>query len=119
MQDLKSTYITCPIDLKYSAERFNNYRPYVMAGVAPIFDLTSKNNQALKTKKGDCMIEVGLGCDFYLPYFKLIPELKFCFGLSNVIDKDRKDLNDKTLLKYTDAVDKISSKMVVLTLYFE
>ena len=65
------------------------------------------------------MIEVGLGCDFYLPYFKLIPELKFCFGLSNVIDKDRKDLNDKTLLKYTDAVDKISSKMVVLTLYFE
>ena len=119
MQDLKSTYITCPIDLKYSAERFNNYRPYIMAGVAPIFDLTSKNNQALKTKKGDCMIEVGLGCDFYLPYFKLIPELKFCFGLSNVIDKDRKDLNDKTLLKYTDAVDKISSKMVVLTLYFE
>ena len=118
MQDLKSTYITCPIDLKYSAERFNNYRPYIMAGVAPIFDLTSKNNQALKTKKGDCMIEVGLGCDFYLPYFKLIPELKFCFGLSNVIDKDRKDLNDKTLLKYTDAVDKISSKMVVLTLYF-
>ena len=65
------------------------------------------------------MIEVGFGCDFYLPYFKLIPELKFCFGLSNVIDKDRKDLNDKTLLKYTDAVDKITSKMVVLTLYFE
>lgn len=28
-QDMKSTYMALPIDLKVSAPRFNNYRPYV------------------------------------------------------------------------------------------
>ena len=32
-QDMKSTYISFPVDLKFSAERWNNYRPYVIAGV--------------------------------------------------------------------------------------
>lgn len=56
---------------------------------------------------------------FYLPYFKLIPELKFCFGLANLIKKDRKDLTDQSLLKFTQSVDKITSRMIVLTFYFE
>ena len=70
-------------------------------------------------KPFDCYVEVGLGCDFYLPYFKLIPELKFCFGLANLIKKDRKDLTDQSLLKFTQSVDKITSRMIVLTFYFE
>ena len=70
-------------------------------------------------KPFDCYVEVGLGCDFYLPYFKLIPELKFCFGLANLIKKERKDLTDQSLLKFTQSVDKITSRMIVLTFYFE
>ena len=35
-QQIKSTYMSCPFDLKFSAERFNNYRPYIMAGVNPM-----------------------------------------------------------------------------------
>ncbi|MDE8698385.1 PorT family protein, partial [Bacteroides cellulosilyticus] len=73
----------------------------------------------LLVKPFDCYVEVGLGCDFYLPYFKLIPELKFCFGLANLIKKDRKDLTDQSLLKFTQSVDKITSRMIVLTFYFE
>ena len=65
------------------------------------------------------MFEVGFGCDFYLPFFKLIPELKFAFSLVDVLDKDRKDLLDDNLLKYTQSVDKIVSKMIVLSFYFE
>lgn len=62
----------------------------------------------------------GLGCDFYLPYFKLIPELKFCFGLTDVIDHERKDLtDDPSKLKITQSIKKATSAMVVLTFYFE
>ena len=65
------------------------------------------------------MFEVGFGCDFYLPFFKLIPELKFAFSLVDVLDKDRKDLLDENYLKFTQSVDKVVTKMVVLTFYFE
>ena len=118
-QNIKSTYISMPLNLKISAPRFNNYRPYVITGINPTVDLTVKRNSPLLLKRFDCYFEIGLGCDFYLPFFKLIPELKFCFGLADLLQKDRKDLIDKSLLKFTNSVDRASSKMIVLTLYFE
>ncbi|MBR5846510.1 MAG: PorT family protein [Bacteroidaceae bacterium] len=118
-QAIKSTYLTVPVEVKYSAQRFNNYRPYVLGGLAPMLDLTVKRQRALLVQRADVAVEVGLGCDFYLPFFKLIPELKFCFGLSDILVKDRSDLTDKNLLKYTQALDKATSRMMVLTFYFE
>ena len=118
-QNIKSTYISVPVDFKIAAPRFNNFRPYVIAGVSPTVDLTTREHQAFRLKTFDCCLEVGMGCDIYLRYFKLIPELKFCFGLANILKKDRTDLIDGTLMKYTHAVDKARAKMVVLTFYFE
>jgi len=118
-QNIKSTYISLPFDVKFSAPRYNNFRPYFIAGVAPACDLTTKKHRALLVKPMDCFIEVGMGCDIYLPFFKLIPELKFSFGLLDIIKKDRTDLIDGTLMKFTNAVDKGHSKMITLTLYFE
>ena len=40
-------------------------------------------------------------------------------GLANLIKKERKDLTDQSLLKFTQSVDKITSRMIVLTFYFE
>ncbi|MBQ8283157.1 MAG: PorT family protein [Paraprevotella sp.] len=118
-QNIKSTYISMPLDLKFSAPRHNNYRPYFIAGVNPMLDLTTKKQKALLMKPFDCYIEIGMGCDFYLPFFKLIPELKFCFGLADILKKDRNDLIDNSLQKFTKSLDGASSKMIVLTLYFE
>jgi hypothetical protein len=78
-----------------------------------------KKQKELLTQRIDLAFELGLGCDFYLPFFKLIPELKFCFGLTDLLVKDRSDLMDKNMLKYTQSLESASSRMVVLTLYFE
>ena len=118
-QNLKSAYLSLPVDLKFSAERFNNYRPYVMAGVAPTYDFSVKKDRALLVKRFDCMLELGIGCDFYLSYFKLIPELKFCFGLNNMLRKRRDDLTDLSLQKFTDSLTGLHSRMIVLSFYFE
>jgi hypothetical protein len=118
-QQLKTTYIALPLHVKYASERFNNYRPYITAGVSPMVNLTVKKQKQILVKRFDAMIEVGFGCDFYLPFFKLIPELKFCFGLTDLLVKNRSDLIDKNLLKYTQSVDRASSRMMVLTFYFE
>lgn len=118
-QQVKSTYISLPLDLKFSAPRFNNYRPYMMVGVNPMYDLSTKKGERLRFKPMNLFLEFGFGCDYYFPFFKFIPELKFCFGLSNIINRDKNDLSDQSLTKFRDAVGEGSSKMVVLTFYFE
>ena len=118
-QILKSTFISLPLDVKFSAERFNNYRPYIVAGLNPMYDLTVKRGKELLLKPFDCYLEIGIGCDFYLPFFKCIPEIKFAYGLANVINKNRSDLTNPDQLVYTDAVARGHSKMIILSLYFE
>ena len=118
-QQIKTTYIALPLHVKFASERFNNYRPYVTMGASPMVNLTVKKHQQLLVKRFDTMIEVGFGCDFYLPFFKLIPELKFAFSPLDILQKERKDLLDANMLKFTDSVDRVSSKMIILTFYFE
>ena len=118
-QQVKTTYIALPLHLKFSAERFNNYRPYITAGVSPMLNLTVKKQKQLLLKKFDFMVEFGMGCDYYLPFFKLIPEVKFAFSLLDVLEKERKDLLDANYMKFTQSVDKVVSKMIVVSFYFE
>jgi hypothetical protein len=119
-QDLKSAYIVVPLELKYAAQRMRNLRPYIIGGVIPTVDVAKKNSDYIKTKASDCMISIGFGCDFYLPYFKLIPELKFCFGLSDCIQHDRNDLvDDPVKLNVNNSVKRGTTQMVVLSFYFE
>jgi hypothetical protein len=119
-QDLKNTYIALPIDLKFAAQRFNNYRPYVMAGLSPMLNLAGKDQEFIQLKSHDLMFEVGMGCDFYLPFFKLIPELKFCYSLMDAFDKHHVDeLRDASKLPYARSVSAAHTKMIVLTLYSE
>lgn len=119
-QNIKSTYVVLPLDVKFAALRVRNARPYVVTGIMPAFDVAKKRNDFLKLKSSDFFISIGFGCDFYLPYFKLIPEIKFCLGLSDVLQRDRPDLaDDPGRLKFTQSLSRASSKMIVLTFYFE
>ena len=119
-QDMKNTYVSIPLDIKFAAPRWNNHRPYIMAGINPMINLTGGDQDMIRIKKYNTMVEVGLGCDFYLPFFKLIPELKFCFGLGDVLDKNHiNELRDANLRAYAGSVSSAQSKMFVLTFYFE
>lgn len=119
VQNMKSTYVSVPIDVKVSGERFNNFRPYVMCGLNPVYDLTVKKQRNLLLNHFDCFLEVGLGCDFYLPFFKFIPEIKFCYGLANVVNKKRTDITEATPMIYTNSVDRGRNKMIVVSFYIE
>ena len=119
-QDMKNTYLSLPLDLKFSAQRFNNYRPYPIAGTNPMINLTRSDQDFLQLKRYDVMFEVGMGCDFYLPFFKLNPELKFCYSLTNSLNtKHADELRDANMIVYANSVRNAHSKMIVLTFYFE
>lgn len=120
LQDIKSALVVIPLDLKISGDRLHNTRPYVTAGVMGVLDISKKRSDPIVTKNFDTMLTVGLGCDFYLPFFKLCPEIKFCFGLSDILKHDRPDLDENpATMQITQSLTKIKSNMVVLSFYFE
>ena len=120
-QDIKSTYQSIPLELKFASERFNNYRPYMLFGVSPMINLTGKDQEYISLKKMDTQLELGMGCDFYLPFFKFIPEIKFCYGLGDVLDKSHvEELTDVNKRIYSQSVASAKpSKMFVISFYFE
>lgn len=119
-QNIKSTYIVAPIELKFNAMRHENMRPYIVGGVMPAFDVNKRRSDILQLKTSDVYLTAGFGSDFYLPYFKFAGELKFCFGLMDVLTHERPDLaDDPNKFKYTQSLAKATSKMIVLTFYFE
>ena len=120
VQEMKTAYISCALDLIAAAPRFNNHRPYMMVGMTPALNLSGKENDYVKLKRYDTFAEVGLGCDFYLPFFKIRPELKFMYSLVNSLDqKHIERMENKIMLPYARSVRDTRSKMIVLTFYFE
>lgn len=119
-QNIKSAFVVLPLDLKFAARRWGNARPYLTGGVMPSIDVAKKRSDLLKLNAFDTYLTIGFGCDFYLPFFKLIPEVKFCFGLADILCKKRPDLEEEPdKLAFTQGLDKAKSRMVVLTFYFE
>lgn len=119
-QDVKSAYVVAPIDLKVSGNRLHNVRPYVTAGVMASFDVTKKRTDYLVFNTCDAYLTIGMGVDFYLPFFKLIPEVKFCFGLTDILKHKRPDLeDDMQTYKITQSLSRVKSNMVVFNFYFE
>ena len=94
-QIIESTYLDFPVLLKYRSARLNNFAAYFIAGGKYSIDLASNEDvdnkdipeSIVKLKKNTTAIEVGIGTDFFLPYFKFAIELKMSYGLARCIDK--------------------------------
>lgn len=119
-QDVKSIYVLLPLDIKISGARYYNSRPYVTAGVMGSFDVGKKSHEYLRFTTADAYLTFGLGCDFYLPFFKLNPEVKFCLGLTDILQHKRPDLeDDPATMLVTQALKKVKSNMIMFTFFFE
>lgn len=119
-QNIKSAYITSAADLIFAAPRFNNYRPYLMAGITPSLNLTGKTSDYVMFNRYQTFAEVGMGFDNYLPYFKCRPELKFMFGLGNALNEEHiYDMKSTINIAHARCISKATTKMITLTFYFE
>lgn len=120
VQDIKSAYVALPLDLKVSGQRLGNTRPYFTLGGMATIDISKKRSEALMFRSFSPYLTVGMGCDFYLPFFKLIPEIKFCFGLTDILRHERPDLDeDPRTFEITQSLSKVKSNMVIINFYFE
>ena len=82
LREVKSTYVRLPLVLKFSANRIHNARPFVVAGVSSSFNLSSNENSREDNDSGRFRLrtnmnalELGLGVEIYLPFFRLTPSI--------------------------------------------
>lgn len=116
---VRSNYLSAPLDVKIQSARLNNMRPYITCGVYGDLDLGRKRGTELLMRSLDYGFEFGLGCTFYMPFFRLAPELKFRFGLMDALVHDRDDLAGESDKVYTNSLSKATTRMIVLTFNFE
>ena len=117
--DVLSSHLTFPLFIKYRASRINNYRPYLIAGGGFSLDLSRNKEETVLLKLMDFFVEFGVGCDIYLPYFKLAPEFKMYIGFNDMLEKNRPLILIQDNLKYTFAITRLTSRLFTLTFNFE
>lgn len=115
---LQSTFVEFPLHIKYKGSRLNNVRPYWLAGAKYALDLASdskkkeeNNNIYVAINRNDFYGEIGGGLDFYTTYFKFGIELKMSYGLRDILKREGNI--------YTEAIDKLNSKLFLLSFTFE
>jgi len=115
---IQSTFIEFPLQLKYKGARLNNIRPYWIIGAKYALDLASdskkkeeNNNIYVAIARNDIYADLGAGIDVYTTFFKFGVELKMSYGLSDILKREGNI--------YTLPVDRLSSKLFLLSFTFE
>ncbi|TCO09779.1 type IX secretion/gliding motility protein PorT/SprT [Natronoflexus pectinivorans] len=115
--EVKSTFIECPILIKFNGARMTNAKPYLVAGVNPRFDLAKSKKDGILMRPFDLYWELGAGIDSYMSYFRFSTELKISVGMLNVLSPEGTGEPEDVL--YTNVLDRLTSRIFVLTFYFE
>lgn len=113
------TQIEIPFWLKYSAKRYGNVRPYVLVGGGPVFNLNRDPEVPVLLKTFDVEVGFGIGMTIYTEYFRFCPELKFCVGLLDELDRNHPQMEGTRDILCTNAVERLTSRAICLTFNFE
>jgi len=109
---VESTGVEFPLLLKYKSQRRNNMRMYVIGGITPIIEAAGRSEleedlNRLQLEKINTNLEIGFGFDMYYPLFKFSPEVRFAYGMVNLLtdsvnikNAGLSDLRTKTLTFY-------------------
>ncbi len=114
-QEDEAALMDIPIQVKYRSDRLANVRPYVLAGMRYIKDMSSKKDveelEILRLQDTDFALTLGAGIDFYLEYFKLGIEMKYQHGFNNLL------VEDETV--FSQAFESIHHRGLFFSLTFE
>jgi len=121
VREIPGTYLRMPLLLKFSTNRLDNMRAFVIGGISYDFNFSSneKNvndnfNGEFRMKKSNFMYEVGFGVDIYLFYFKFSPSIRGIFAINNEIIPDEVDFGP-----YTGPIDYFGTRGVFINFTFE
>lgn len=120
-QVVSTTQAEFPLELKLKSNRIGNFRAYVLGGAKYAFGIgsQSKQNEAdlaplerkLKNVRNFSSYVAGFGCDIYLEYFKLSPEIKLTNSFGNILYPENHP--------YASPLDKLYLHTIMFSLFFE
>lgn len=120
-REINATYVHIPLLLKFSTNRLNNFKPFVVGGVSTSINLSSNENNPddnsvnqFRMKTNTYNYELGFGIDLYLYYFKFSPSIRGVFAINDELVRD----NDPNSI-YTGNVEKMSSRGIFLNFTFQ
>lgn len=116
---VRSTFLSVPVQIKWAAERLNNVRPYVAGGVYGAFTLGARRDDLIRYRNLDLGLILSAGVDLYMGWFKLSPELSLSYGLTNIIQTNRPEFADDYRLHYTNAISSGRTRMISFSLHFQ
>ena len=115
---VESVYGELPVEFKFRAMRYADFRPYLIAGGSWGFDFASlrknRNNtdeSIIRLNPNDLRYTMGVGFDFFLHYVKFAIELKMAFGIVDLRVED----NDL----YTQSTTDLRSRTFMLSFTFQ
>ena len=119
-QSMLSLPIEIPVTLKWTALREGNYRPYLTGGLGISYDFTNDKERPLLHRPFDYFLTVGLGCDLYLSWFKLCPEIRYQVGFNNMLTPvcERPELSEPDYF-YTNSLSHLRNQAIVIIFNFE
>lgn len=116
---VRMTTLGLPLQIKYATDRLGNIRPYVAGGVYGSINLSAGSADVVRLKRLDAGIRLSVGCDIYLSYFKLSPELSYSIGLGDALVHQRPELEGDNRFRYTQALSSGRIRMIALMFTFQ
>ncbi|MDR3132772.1 MAG: PorT family protein [Prevotellaceae bacterium] len=116
---LESNYVEVPILLKFSAKRVSNYRPYLVSGVNPRFNMNWKTAEQkgnyISSVVFEPFVEFGAGLDIYFYFFKLSLEFKYSGTFINNLGSSMVAGQEA----YHDALSRLNSQLFIFAIHIE
>ena len=121
IREIGSTYLHLPLVLKLSSDRWNNVRPYVLAGASYDHNFSSNQENSddnfsgeFRMKTSNFMYELGVGVDIYLSFFKFSPSIRGVFAMNRELIDDNNSNSP-----WTSPINIFSTRGVFLNFSFE
>jgi len=121
IREVPGTYLRMPLLLKFSTNRLDNMRAFVIGGVSYDYNFSSNQNNRddnssgqFRMKTSNFMYEIGVGVDLYLFYFKFSPSIRGIFAINNEIVPD-----NAAFSPFTSPIDYFGTRGVFINFTFE
>jgi len=116
-RDIESIFVEMPFHIRYKSAPYKDKRAYIVGGINYSFDVASnsKTRQAetlIRISPNDFQVEIGVGMQFFFPYFILSPEIKFSQGITNLLL-----FNDQIV--ESNVIEKLLSQVFTISFHFE
>ncbi len=93
-----ATILELPLLLKFKSARRGNLAMYTVAGINPSFEAVSSDDKEetdvrLELQNWNIAFDVGVGLDIYFEFFKFSPEIRYSYGLRNILTNPKNDFS--------------------------